>query len=100
MHTGDSQWITGTEARQKGHSFPQQQTSPVTFIESAQLPTKHGTYQVHAYTDQQNREHLALTFGDLQTEAPLVRLHSQCVTGDLSVLLLLFCKIWALRPFG
>ena len=68
---------------EKGHSYPQQPPSPVTFIERAQLPTKHGIFQVHAYADQQNREHLALTLGDLQAESPLVRLHSQCITGDL-----------------
>ena len=68
---------------EEGYTYPKQYQSPVTFVECAELPTKHGTFQVHAYTDQQNREHLALTLGNLQTEPPLARLHSQCVTGDL-----------------
>ncbi|GAA4785515.1 GTP cyclohydrolase II RibA [Streptomyces ziwulingensis] len=29
------------------------------------------------------REHIALVFGDRQREAPLVRVHSECLTGDV-----------------
>lgn len=43
---------------------------------------------VHGYTDEQNKEHLALVIGDLDqamnNNTPvLVRLHSSCATGDI-----------------
>ncbi len=49
------------------------------------LPTRHGTFRVHAYrslvTDE---EHLALVMGEVDPETPvLVRVHSQCLTGDV-----------------
>jgi 3,4-dihydroxy 2-butanone 4-phosphate synthase/GTP cyclohydrolase II len=49
------------------------------------LPTEHGQWRVIAYkaiTDPD--EHVALVFGDVGGDEPtLVRVHSQCVTGDV-----------------
>jgi 3,4-dihydroxy 2-butanone 4-phosphate synthase/GTP cyclohydrolase II len=49
------------------------------------LPTKYGSFQIHLYrseTDQ--KEHIALTKGAITPEKPvLVRVHSECLTGDL-----------------
>jgi len=55
----------------------------------ASLPTEHGEFRAIAYrsiTD--DEEHLALIYGDLTTVtngegAVLVRVHSECLTGDL-----------------
>ena len=59
----------------------------VTRIEDAQcdLPTRYGDLKVHAYRVQfESQEPIALVLGDLsQHEAPLVRMHSSCFTGDL-----------------
>lgn len=52
-------------------------------VETALLPSHYGYFQVTAYYDQQGREHLALRLGDCAQRAPLVRVHSECVTGDL-----------------
>jgi len=51
----------------------------------APLPTKFGDFHVHVYgVKYETQEPIALTMGDLQSvEAPLVRLHSSCFTGDL-----------------
>ncbi len=50
----------------------------------AQLPTKHGPAKIIAYTVKyEPMEPVAIVFGDLSSvEAPLIRLHSSCFTGD------------------
>jgi len=54
-------------------------------IDSAQLPTKYGEFKAISYESLlDGKEHLALVMGDLsQVEAPLVRVHSECLTGDV-----------------
>ncbi len=54
-------------------------------ITSAKLPTKHGTFDIHLFEDRiEEAEHVALTMGDLDDGEPiLVRVHSQCLTGDV-----------------
>ena len=49
------------------------------------LPTEHGTFRLTVYeTDVDDGEHLALTMGDVQgADVPLVRVHSECLTGDV-----------------
>jgi 3,4-dihydroxy 2-butanone 4-phosphate synthase/GTP cyclohydrolase II len=46
--------------------------------------TDHGTFTLKSYSsDFDESRHLALVVGDLSTGAPLVRIHSQCLTGDV-----------------
>lgn len=45
------------------------------------LPTKHGTFKIQAFKDEQNKEHLAIFTDDL-SDTPIVRVHSECLTGD------------------
>ena len=48
----------------------------------ANLPTKHGKFRIKAYKDK-NQEHLAIMSEDFENiEAPFVRIHSECLTGD------------------
>ena len=51
----------------------------------ALLPTVHGEGRIIGYqVDHEEQEPIALILGDLETvEAPLVRMHSSCFTGDL-----------------
>lgn len=51
---------------------------------SAKLPTKFGEFQIHGYTEMlTGKEHIALTMGDFRNKKPLlVRVHSECLTGD------------------
>ncbi|MCL5670270.1 MAG: GTP cyclohydrolase II [Acidobacteria bacterium] len=53
-------------------------------VASAQLPTEFGTFVAHVYEcPSQNRQHLALVMGKPSPDRPaLVRVHSQCLTGD------------------
>ncbi|MEM7531138.1 MAG: 3,4-dihydroxy-2-butanone-4-phosphate synthase [Chloroflexota bacterium] len=52
-------------------------------VESAEMPTKYGNFTVTAYRDAAKREHLVLSMGDLRKNPPLIRLHSECLTGDV-----------------
>jgi len=54
-------------------------------VAEAKLPTPYGNFKVIAYRSQTDpAEHLALVMGDVATDDPvLVRVHSQCLTGDV-----------------
>jgi len=54
-------------------------------VAEAKLPTKYGEFTIIAYrSDVDADEQLALTMGDLSGDEPvLVRVHSECVTGDV-----------------
>jgi 3,4-dihydroxy 2-butanone 4-phosphate synthase / GTP cyclohydrolase II len=51
------------------------------------LPTRHGIFQAHAYRSSfDDIDHLALTLGDVRSARGgpvLVRVHSECLTGDV-----------------
>ena len=53
-------------------------------VVSAQLPTEWAEFTIHGYVDELNgSEHIALSLGDVTGEEPvLVRMHSECLTGD------------------
>jgi GTP cyclohydrolase II len=51
-------------------------------VANSRLPTEFGEFRVLAYRTGAGQEHLALLAGDLTSESPLVRLHSECLTGD------------------
>jgi 3,4-dihydroxy 2-butanone 4-phosphate synthase/GTP cyclohydrolase II len=47
------------------------------------VPTSHGSFRFLAYKDRvTGTDHLAVVSGDLTDEAPLVRVHSECLTGE------------------
>ena len=54
-------------------------------VTTTRLPTKYGEFKAIAYTSQtDDGEHLALVYGDITTDEPvLVRVHSECLTGDV-----------------
>ena len=65
-------------------------------IASAKLPTPFAEFTVHAFKSSDGKEHLAIVLGDLgpvnagghrvspasDERVPLVRVHSECLTGD------------------
>ena len=59
--------------------------SAVQCVASAKLPTEYGEFRVHAFENQIDKQtHLALVFGDVgDGRDVLVRVHSQCLTGDV-----------------
>jgi 3,4-dihydroxy 2-butanone 4-phosphate synthase/GTP cyclohydrolase II len=57
----------------------------VKLVADADLPTKYGAARIYAYEVQYEKEEpIAIVFGNpAESDAPLVRLHSSCFTGDL-----------------
>ncbi len=51
----------------------------------AYLPTKYGTFKIYGYKNTlDGSEHVALVMGDINPDEPvLVRVHSECLTGDI-----------------
>jgi 3,4-dihydroxy 2-butanone 4-phosphate synthase/GTP cyclohydrolase II len=49
------------------------------------LPTKYGTFRLHMFRSKiDNKEHIALVKGTIDPKKPIVvRVHSECLTGDL-----------------
>ena len=58
------------------------------------LPTRYGEFELHLYTNtMDNKEHLALVRGTIDDGEPvLVRVHSECLTGDTFGSLRCDCK--------
>ncbi|QBF45256.1 bifunctional 3,4-dihydroxy-2-butanone-4-phosphate synthase/GTP cyclohydrolase II [Janibacter limosus] len=53
-------------------------------VVSTRLPTAHGEFTAHGFRSGiDGSEHIALVHGDITTGTPLVRVHSECLTGDV-----------------
>ncbi len=52
---------------------------------SAKLPTEFGEFKVHVFSNDVNDyHHIAMTMGEIKSDVPtLVRVHSECLTGDI-----------------
>jgi diaminohydroxyphosphoribosylaminopyrimidine deaminase/5-amino-6-(5-phosphoribosylamino)uracil reductase len=55
----------------------------ISLLASAKFPTKFGNFDLYAFSDKGNEPHLALVRGTLQNKKIPVRIHSQCLTGDI-----------------
>ena len=66
-------------------SYVRVKKSLIEKIETTKLPTDYGNFMLHLYQDKfENKQHIALTYGKIQnTEPALVRVHSECITGDI-----------------
>lgn len=80
--------------RYAGHSYSlytrDVATSPVRLVTSADFPTIWGNFQIFGFrgdfgsgVSSKSEEAVALVMGDVQSAPPLVRIHSQCLTGDV-----------------
>lgn len=56
----------------------------IEFVETCKLPTPFGMFEMHGFADlAANKEHIVLTMGDIRNGEPLlIRVHSECLTGD------------------
>jgi 3,4-dihydroxy 2-butanone 4-phosphate synthase/GTP cyclohydrolase II len=53
-------------------------------ISKARLPTEYGVYDLIAYRDLTNKKvHVVLTMGEFGNDPVMVRVHSECLTGDV-----------------
>jgi len=64
---------------------PTTSSARISRLSSARLPTRLGTFEALVFTDAlDGSEPIALVHGDIASrDAPLVRLHSECWTGDV-----------------
>ncbi len=55
------------------------------FVTKVEMPTKYGNFQAYGFTHKiTGKEHMALVMGDIKNNQPvLVRMHSECLTGDV-----------------
>lgn len=56
--------------------------SQLTKIAESKLPTPHAEFRMSVYGAADGKEHVVLALGKLKGEPPLVRIHSECLTGD------------------
>jgi GTP cyclohydrolase II len=63
---------------------------PVVQVASADFPTRWGHFRIFGFRgvfgengNQRTEEAVALVMGDIHSAPPLVRIHSQCLTGDV-----------------
>lgn len=55
----------------------------VQFVAQARIPTQYGTFLMKVFQEQGSGiEHVAMVMGDI-TEHALIRIHSECMTGDV-----------------
>jgi GTP cyclohydrolase II len=66
---------------------------------SADFPTRWGKFRIHGFRatfgegkNARVEEAVALVMGDVHSEPPLVRIHSQCLTGDVFASLRCDCR--------
>tara|TARA_B100000902_G_C27291793_1_gene907571 strand:+ start:1056 stop:1670 length:615 start_codon:yes stop_codon:yes gene_type:complete len=56
---------------------------PIEIEADAYLPTEYGNFRVRVTPDSSGKEHALLYTGDISNgEPPLIRIHSECLTGD------------------
>ncbi len=66
-------------------AFRRRSETLVECVEEVDMPTAHGHFRLRAYKTPDGLDHLALVKGDLAAapKPPLVRVHSECFTGDV-----------------
>jgi len=82
--------------RAKSHKSKRSKKSSMTaqMVAHAELPTRYGRFTIYGFKGRGPQEEaVALVRGDLNTKtAPLVRVHSQCLTGDVLTSLRCDCR--------
>jgi GTP cyclohydrolase II len=56
--------------------------SSLEHIAESLLPTVFAEFRISVYKAEDGKEHVVLSLGELSGEPPLVRIHSECLTGD------------------
>src|SRR4051812_13468210 len=74
-------------------AYRRMQEKLIRLVASPELPTRYGTFRSYVYEDViQGRQHIALVKGPLSPKHPAtVRVHSECLTGDLFGTMLCDC---------
>lgn len=60
-----------------------EESARVSFEVETDVPTRYGTFRIAAYRDRQTgADHVAIIAGDELSDGALVRVHSECLTGE------------------
>lgn len=51
-------------------------------IAESKLPTPFAEFRITVYRSADSKEHVVISLGDLSGNPPLIRIHSECLTGD------------------
>jgi 3,4-dihydroxy 2-butanone 4-phosphate synthase/GTP cyclohydrolase II len=72
------------EYREQAHAIPKDDSvSRIRFEAEAKMPSTHGVFKVRGYFDTKTTaEHVAIIAGEPHHENVLVRMHSECITGE------------------
>ena len=72
------------EYREQAHAIPKDDSvSRIRFEAEAKMPSTHGVFKVRGYYDTKTTaEHVAIIAGEPNHENVLVRMHSECITGE------------------
>lgn len=77
------QTVAGREMSSKNCSIESPSFHSVRLVAEAKLPTPFAEFRMRVYRAADAKEHLALFLGNpWDSDAPLVRVHSECLTGD------------------
>ena len=63
--------------------LPVKKVSQIPNLEWAKLPLENANWQISTYISPTGAEHAILKFAESVTKQPLVRVHSECLTGDV-----------------
>ncbi|WP_337860117.1 GTP cyclohydrolase II [Ferroplasma sp.] len=56
----------------------------IEFYAKAKLPTRFGSFQIYVFKNDDNKDHAVLVHGDVEEKENVpVRIHSECLTGDV-----------------
>jgi GTP cyclohydrolase II len=82
--------IAGTSHSRLAHYNEDVSSSSIQQVASADFPTRWGNFRIYGFRSQpgsdgnrEPEEAVALVMGDVHSSPPLVRVHSQCLTGDV-----------------
>jgi 3,4-dihydroxy 2-butanone 4-phosphate synthase/GTP cyclohydrolase II len=72
------------EYREQAHAIPKDDSvSRIRFEAEAKMPSTHGVFKVRGYYDTKTTaEHVAIIAGEPNHDNVLVRMHSECITGE------------------
>src|SRR5690242_9123936 len=80
------------------YNYPVNSSNSVRKIAEADFPTRWGHFRIMGFQgrtleDRRVEEAVALIHGDISSTAPLVRVHSRCLTGDVFGSLRCDCRL-------
>jgi len=81
-------------AKKASRNSKPKKAGTATLVAQAELPTRYGRFQIYGFRGRRpDQEAIALVHGNMHSRVPpLVRVHSQCLTGDVLMSLRCDCR--------